>query len=343
MYNVPNSNIRINSNLVDSWLKFCDECFLVTSQKLGCAYHSSFIATTNVLSTNNWDDFEPFGDVIPKIGTSSLEGCLPIYLEYQWLACNWNDKIVPVEFEEISDYYNQDNNPYTEYFQSEFGFFLECRTAFLLVSRIGQILEHLNVDIPVAFQIGHSHALALFYGEFSLDSTKVIKEANHFPVYLESIINYIPDKLFFSEYKDFWILSKIFYKVISFEFKEDSIFCNWLWNLHFVIFYEIKTGSKELGSEWSLKDPDFESNMLKKIMSTTKMFFNFNSNIGSLKLYENINITKWEEFFPILNERVYTNYQVKSPNNYFVNIGEFCNYLSYKFIESVHIILSNKQ
>ena len=83
--------------------------------------------------------------------------------------------------------------------------------------------------------------------------------------------------------------------------------------------------------------------MLEAIMDVLPPFYRENNKIGSQQINSGKSFSKWEEFFPILNEYLKTNYGVQSPNDNFINRGEACNYLAYKFIASSQIILENNK
>ena len=81
--------------------------------------------------------------------------------------------------------------------------------------------------------------------------------------------------------------------------------------------------------------------MLKSIMEFLPSFYRGNNSTGNQQINSGKSYSKWEEFFPILNEHLITNYGVQSPNDTYINKGEACNYLAYKFIASCQIILAN--
>ena len=78
-------------------------------------------------------------------------------------------------------------------------------------------------------------------------------------------------------------------------------------------------------------------------MDVLPPFYRENNKIGNQQINSGKSFSKWEDFFLILNEHLKTNYGVQSPVDTFVNKGETCNYLAYKFIASSQIILANSK
>ncbi len=77
-------------------------------------------------------------------------------------------------------------------------------------------------------------------------------------------------------------------------------------------------------------------------METFPAFYKINNKIGNQIINTEKGFEKWEEFFPLLNEKLKEEYEVKSPCDTFINKGEACNYLVYKFMASVQTILENR-
>ena len=213
----------------------------------------------------------------------------------------------------------------------------------MLIQRMGKILEDYKISVPEAFQLGHSHMNFLLNNASRLNAANTVIMSNILPDYLDGIIEMIPDPSSLNSQSDLWIFSKIFHQTISNELSNDASFCEWLWCLHNAIFYENKPGSTKVKSEWSLDDPNFEIGMLKAIMEFLPSFYRGNKNTGNQQVNSGKSFSKWEEFFPILNEHLKTNYGVQSPVDTFINKGEACNYLAYKFIASSQIILANNK
>lgn len=335
----------INYELINDWSKLCHESGLSQGQVLGIAYHSAMISTVIASTSENSKILKPLESVVSDIGLVSSEGAnvLYIYREYYWLASNWDEHIEPFPFQGLPDDFFNHENPYSQYFQGEYGYFLKSRCSTLLLQRIGKILEDYKITLERSFTIGHGHANFLLSSSVSMSTAESVIMANIFPYYSAEIIDYLPKNSFKSPINNLWLLSKIFHRVISSEFNTDQQFQEWLWYFHNAIFYENKLGSQKIRSEWSIDDPNFEMKMLESIMSNTNSFYLQRSNLGLFKPIQNINFDKWEEFFPLLNNHLKDKYEVRSPNSQFINTGEVCNYYAFKFIASVELILSNKK
>lgn len=336
---------KINHSLIQDWSKLCNDNGLSQGQILGCAYHTSMISTVLASTNENWGILKPLESVVPEIGINSSEGAnvLYIYREYYWLATNWDGDIKPFPFQGLpNDFFNEEN-PYSKYFNSEFGFFLKSRASILLLQRIGKILEDYNISLEQSFVLGHGHANFLLSTSVSLSAAKSVIMANILPYYTAELIDYLPKNSDKSPLRNLWLFSRVFHRVISTEFENDQRFQEWLWYFHNAIFYENIPGSQEIKAEWSIDDPNFELKMFESIMSNTNAFHTQSNNLGLFKPVQNIDFDKWEEFFPLLNNHLKEKYKVRSPNPQFINYGEVCNYLAFKFIAAVELVLSNKQ
>lgn len=343
MFNKKN---KPNKNSLKIWLNFAKENGFSDGQILGLAYFNSAIPT--VLANVNQDQniVTPLQNVISDLGNASSEGANVLYLFKElFYAASTNDNgLKPLTLEGLpDDFFSQDDNPYFKFSHSEFGFFKKSRVSVMLIQRMGKILEDYTISTPEAFQLGHSHMNFLLSTNSRLSAASAVIMSNILPHYLAGIIEMIPNKNSLNSREDLWIFSKVFYQTISDELANDTLFCEWLWYFHNAIFYENEPGSNKVKSEWSLDDPNFEISMLKTIMQFLPSFYRGNKSIGNQQINTGKSFSKWEEFFPILNEHLKTNYGVKSPTDTFVNKGEACNYLAYKFIASCQIILANQK
>lgn len=288
----------------------------------------------------------PLQNIISDIGIASSKGANVLYLfkELFYAASTNDNELNPLTLDGIPDgFFSQDDNPYFKYSHSEFGFFKKSRVSVMLIQRMGKILEDYKISVPEAFQLGHSHMNFLLNTTSRLNATNAVIMSNILPDYLAGIIEMIPNPNSLNSQSDLWIFSKIFHQTISNELSNDASFCEWLWYFHNAIFYENKPGSTKVKSEWSLEDPKFEINMLEAIMDVLPSFYRGNNKIGSQQINSGKSFSRWQEFFPILNDHLKTNYGVQSPADTFINKGEACNYLAYKFIASSQIILANNK
>jgi len=346
MFNLFKKKNKSNNDLLDIWLNFARENGFSEGQIIGLAYFNSAIPT--VLANVNQDQtiVAPLQKVISEIGIASSEGANVLYLfkELFYAASTNDNELNPLTLDGIPDgFFSQDDNPYFKYSHSEFGFFKKSKVSVMLIQRMGKILEDYKISVPEAFQLGHSHMNFLLNTTSRLNAANAVIMSNILPHYLAGIIEMIPNPNSLNSQTDLWIFSKIFHQTISNELSNDALFCEWLWYFHNAIFYENKPGSNKVKSEWSLDDPKFEINMLEAIMHVLPPFYRGNNKIGSKQINPGKSFSKWEEFFPILNEHLKTNYGVQSPADTFVNKGETCNYLAYKFIASSQIILANSK
>lgn len=346
MFNIFKKKNKSNNELLEIWLNFARENGFSEGQILGLAYFNSAIPT--VLADVNQDQtiVAPLQNVISDVGIASSEGANVLYLYKElFYAGSTNDnELKPLTLEGIpADFFSLDDNPYFKYSHSEFGFFKKSRVSVMLIQRMGKILEDYKISIPEAFQLGHSHMNFLLSTTSRLSAASAVIMSNILPHYLAGVIEMIPNTNSLNSRKDLWIFSKIFYQTISDEFADDTLFCEWLWFFHNAIFYVNEPGSTEVKPEWSLDDPNFEISMLKTIMELLPSFYKGNNSIGNQQINSGKSFSKWEDFFPILNEHLKTNYGVQSPTDTFVNKGEACNYLAYKFIASSQIILGNSK
>jgi len=338
--------METNNDLLNLWLNFATENGFSQGQILGLAYFNSSIPTVLANVKQDKSIISPLQNVVSNIGNSSSEGANVLYLykEMYFAALTNDNDLKPLVLDGIpNDFFAADNNPYLKYSNTEFGFFKKSRVSVMLIQRMGEILEDYNVTIFEAFQLGHSHMNFLLQTNSRLNVAHAVIFSNILPHYIAGIIEIIPKPDNLNSRTDLWVFSKIFYQTISNELSNDASFCEWLWYFHNAIFYENEPGSTKVKSEWSLDDPSFEINMLKNIMDVLPAFYRGNSKIGNQQINSGKSFVKWEEFFPILNEYLKNNYGVQSPNETFINIGETCNYLAYKFIASAQIILENNK
>ena len=333
-----------NNDLLSVWLNFARENGFSEGQILGLAYFNSAIPT--VLANVNQDQaiVAPLQNVISDLGNVSSQGANVLYLfkELFYAASTNDNELNPLTLEGIPEgFFSQDDNPYFEYSHSEFGFYKKSRVSVMLIQRMGKILEDYKISIPEAFQLGHSHMNFLLSTNSRLSAVNAVTMSNILPHYLAGIIEMVPNPDSLNSRIDLWLFSKIFHQTISNELADDAVFCEWLWYFHNTIFYENEPGSTKVKTEWSLDDPNFEIGMLKAIMEFLPSFYRGNNSTGNQQINSGKSYSKWEEFFPILNEHLITNYGVQSPNDIYINKGEACNYLAYKFIASCQIILAN--
>lgn len=336
---------NISSNdLLDIWQNFARENGFSEVQILGLAYFNAAIPTVLAYVDQDHTKVAPLQNVISSVGDVSSEGANIFYLfrEMFYAASTNHSELHPLTIEGIpAAFFSQDGNPYYEYAHSEFGFFKYSRVSVMLLHRMGIILEDYKLSIPEAFQLGHSHMNFLLSTSSRLSAGSAVIMSNILPHYIAGIIDMIPNTDSLNSRMDLWIFSKIFYQTISSELADDTLFCQWLWYFHNAIFYENIPGSTKIKSEWSLDDPNFEIIMLKTIMEYLPAFYRGNNKIGNQQINSGTSFSTWEEFFPMLNEHLITKYGIQSPSTTFINTGEVCNYLAFKFIASCQIILAN--
>lgn len=338
-------NSTPNNELLNCWLSLSQENGLSEEQLLGLAYFNSAIPTVLANACKDESIIIPLGEVIKDIGKSSSEGANVLYLyrEMYFNAVTRDSEINPLDLEGIeNDFFYPNINPYQIYADEEFGFFLKSRLTLMLIQRIGKILEDYNINIQEAFELGHYHMNFLLQTSSELNVSKAVIMSNILPHYVARIVEIIPNPDSISLHSDLWIFSKIFFQTISDEFSDDKLFSEWLWYFHNGIFFKSEVGSTEVKSEWSLDDPRFEIKMLEAIMATLPSFFKINDKVGNQAINTGKGFEKWEEFFPLLNDKLREEYEVESPCKNFINMGETCNYLAYKFIASVQTILENR-
>ncbi|MDG4945732.1 hypothetical protein NMK71_04840 [Weeksellaceae bacterium KMM 9713] len=332
-----------NNDLLDQWLLSVKEVGLNDNQVLGLAYLNSAIPTVRFFTYQNQDIILPLQNIISKVGDIGNEGSNIYHLFREiYFAALTKDKDLESIDEGLPDtFFSQDKNPYFKNLNSEFGFFKRSLVSINLINRLGQILEISGVGVLEAFQLGHSHTNYLLRSSSGDNAALALSMATILPQYLAGIIDMIPNTSSLYRRKDFWIFSKIFYDVIVSEFEDDLVFAEWLWYFHNYIFYVNETGSTKIKPEWSLEYPKFEIEMLKAIVELLPGYYSLNSNIGNQKINSGKKFTRWEEFFLILNEHLKTNYELKSPITAFSNMGEFNNYLAYKFFATCQVMLAN--
>jgi hypothetical protein len=138
------------------------------------------------------------------------------------------------------------------------------------------------------------------------------------------------------------LFSKILYPVLN-DALNDGELREWIWYYHNSIFYEDKRGSTKIKDEWRLTDPNFEIHMIKTVMDTLPGYYKLNQKIGMQRRCIGPEFEKWEEFFPLLNSKMINEYKIQSPATAFLNQGELCNYLAFKFIAAIQTIFEGRK
>jgi hypothetical protein len=327
--------------LLHKWENYARQNGLNPQQILGLAYYNGVLPTV-LAHARDKNVLAPLGQVINELGKASSEGAnlFFLYRELYFAACIRDSHLKPLEISGTpNDFFSQENNPYIKVLNKADGLFLDSELTINLLQRLGLILDNHNLAYKKAFEIGHHHANFILQNSSGKNFTRTVTLTNKLPHYLAAIIDMIPDQNSLALGKEIWIFSKIFLQVLKTEVSDNPIFSEWLWNLHNAIFYENKPGSTKITSEWALGDPNFEINMIRILVTGLPSYYNSNKNVGNAQLNRGKSFETWEEFFILVNKRMREDFQVESPVSSFINIGEMCNYLAFKFIASVLTVL----
>jgi len=335
---------KSNDDFINQWSSYCKSLGLSESQILGLAYFNSAIPTVLAYVNQNEGILIPLSRVVKDIGkSSSLEAnVLKLYREFYFNACARDKELLPFEADIIPKDFFEGNNKYLKHLESNSGMLINSRLTILLIQELGKILFEYNINLKKTFELGHFHSNFLLKPENAgLNYAKSIIMSNILPQYIASAIEILPFPNSLALKKDLWLFSKILHHVLN-DSLDDNEFKEWIWYYHNSIFYEDKLGSVEIKSEWDLNDPNFESIMIRTVMDTLPNYYFINQKIGNQKRNIRISFEKWEDFFQILNLKMRDEFELESPTTTFLNQGELCNYLSFKFIAVVKTIFENK-
>jgi hypothetical protein len=344
MFNIFKKKDKIQSNnLIIQWSDYCKDLGLTQGQILGLAYFNSAIPTVLSVVNQNEEILSPLSKVVKDIGkvSSSEANALYLYREFFFNAKARDSSILPLELENISSNFFDNGNRYLKFIDPVRGMLMNSKLTILLVQETGNILSDYKVGLEKAFELGHFHSnFFLNSSNGSLNYSKIIITSNTLPQYLASAIDIIPRPNSVSLNKDLWLFSKILHYVLN-DVVQDSEFKEWIWYFHNSIFYENKPGSTNIKGEWSLKDSKFEIKMIEKIMATLPAYYKLNKKIGAQQRDLNPKIVNWEDFYPLLNNKMIEKYKIQSPTTQFINLGELCNYFAFKFIGAVETIFEH--
>jgi hypothetical protein len=334
-----------NYDLINQWTGYCHDLGLTQTQILGLAYFNSAIPTVLSFVNQNEEILSPLSKVVKDIGkTSSSEAnALYLYREFHFNAKSRYTSILPIELENLPQDFFEGNNKYLNYIENNKGMLINSRLTVLLIQELGKILNDYNVDLKKAFELGHFHS-NFFLNTLNggLNYSQAIIMSNTLPHYIASAVEIIPFPNSLAVDKDLWLFSKILYPVLN-DALNDSELREWIWYYHNSIFYEDKPGSTKIKEEWSITDPNFEINMLTKVMDTLPSYYKSNQKIGMQKRGIGPKFEKWEEFYPLLNSKMINEYEIQSPTTTFLNQGELCNYFAFKFIATIQTILEHSE
>jgi len=331
-----------NDDLMTQWQTYCQSLGLTDGQILGLAYFNAAIPTVLALVNQNDDILKPLSKVVQDIGKESSEeaNVLYLYREFYFNASARDKNISPIEVENMpSDFF--EGNKYLKHAAANSGMIMNSRLTVLLIQELGNILNDYKIDLKKAFELGHFHSNFLLKTSM-LKYVQSIIISNILPQYIASAIKIIPSPNGITLEKDVWLFSKILHEVLN-DSVSDREFSEWVWYYHNAIFYENKPGSTAIKSEWNLTDPNFEINMIKRVMDTLHGYYKSNQIIGTQKIGVGPIFKKWEEFFPLLNSKMRECYNIESPMTTFINQGEACNYLAFKFIATIQTIFEHQK
>jgi hypothetical protein len=334
-----------NDDFIKQWQNYCLTLGLTEGQILGLAYFNSALPT--VLSGVNQNEgiLSPLTKVVKEIGKSSSLGANPLYLyrEFYFNARARNNEISHVKMDDLpADFFN-DNNKYLKHCEVNSGMLMNSRLTVLLIQEVGKILMDYKINLSTSFELGHYHSNFFLRGaNFSHNYTQAILMSNSLPQYIATAIEILPNPNCLALNEDLWLFSKILHPVLQ-DYTDDEELKAWLWFFHNAIFYENKPGSVKIKNEWNLSDPNFEINMISKIMDVLPMYYQVNPKIGNQKIGEGPYIGNWEEFFPLLNLRMRDEFELESPTTTFTNQGEMCNYMTIKYIAVIKTIFEHSE
>ena len=344
MFNIFKKKGKESENdLINQWTRYCENLGLTQGQILGLAYFNSVIPTVLSVVNQNEEILNPLSKVVKDLRkiSSSEANALYLYREFYFNANARDNSILPIEFENLPQDFFECNNKYLKHIETNDGMVMNSRLTVLLIQELGKILNDYNIDVRKAFELGHFHSnffLQTINGGLNYASSVIM--SNILPQYIASAVEIIPFPNSLATNKDLWLFSKILFPVLN-DSVDDREFREWIWYYHNAIFYENKTGSTKIKEEWNLTDPNFEINMIKRVMDTLHGYYKSNQKIGSQKIDVGPIFKKWEEFFPLLNSKMRECYNIESPMTTFINHGELCNYLAFKFIATIQTIFEH--
>jgi hypothetical protein len=331
-----------NNDLITQWQTYCQSLGLTDGQILGLAYFNAAIPTVLALVNQNDDILKPLSKVVQDIGKASSEeaNVLYLYREFYFNASARDKNISPIEVENMpSDFF--EGNKYLKHAAANSGMLKNSRLTVLLIQELGNILNDYKIDLKKAFELGHFHSNFLLKTSMLKYAHSIII-SNVLPQYIASAIKIIPSPYGLTLQKEVWLFSKILHEVLN-DSVSDREFSEWVWYYHNAIFYENKPGSTAIKSEWNLNDSNFESKMIHKIMDTLPSYYQKNQKIGNQRKSIGIKFDKWEDFFPLLNQKMKNEFELESPVTTFLNQGELCNYLAFKFIAVIKTIFEHQK
>jgi hypothetical protein len=331
-------------DLIYQWADYCQDLGLTDIQILGLAYFNSAIPTVLSFVNQNEKIINPLSTIVKDIGKISYEesNALYLYREFYFNAKSRDSSILPIEFESLPAVFFDGPNNYLNYVEVNNGMLMNSRLTILLIQELGKILSDYNISIEKAFEIGHFHSnFFLRFSSGGLNYALSIIKCNILPHYIASAVEAIPFPNGLALNKDLWLFSKILNPVLN-EAIHDAELKEWIWYYHNALFYENKPGSIIIKDEWRISDPNFEGNMLRAIMDTLPDYYIVNPNTGLQQRNIGSKFEKWEEFYPLLNSKMVQKYNIQSPTYKFINQGELCNYLCFKFIAAIETIFEHR-
>jgi len=331
------------NDLINQWTSYCENLGLTQGQILGLAYFNSVIPTVLSVVNQNYEILNPLSKVVKDLRkiSSSEANALYLYREFYFNANARDNSILPIELENLPQDFFECNNKYLEHIETNDGMVMNSRLTVLLIQELGKILNDYNIDVRKAFELGHFHSnffLQTINGSLNYASSVIM--SNILPQYIASALEIIPFPNSLATNKGLWLFSKILSPVLN-DSVDDREFREWIWYYHNAIFYENKTGSTKIKEEWNLTDPNFEINIVKRVMDTLQGYYKSNQKIGTQKTGIGPIFENWEEFFPLLNSKMRECYNIESPMTTFINQGELCNYLAFKFIATIQTIFEH--
>lgn len=334
-----------NNDLINQWAGYCQELGLSKDQILGLAYFNSAIPTVLSVVNQNEEILSPLSKVVKDLRkiSSAEANALYLYREFYFNAKAKDINILPIELESLPQDFFEGNNKYLKHVGTNDGMLMNSRLTVLLIQELGKILNDYNVDLKKAFELGHFHSnFFLHTVNGGLNYANSVIMSNILPQYIASAVEIIPFPNSLATHKDLWLFSKILHPVLN-DALNDGELREWIWYYHNSIFYEDKTGSTKIKEKWSLVNPNFEFNMIEEVMDTLPGYYALNKKIGKQKRGLGPKFEKWEEFFPLLNSKMKNEYEIPSPTTAFINQGELCNYLAFKFIAAIQTIFEHRE
>ena len=331
--------------LINKWQSYCQEIGLTEGQILGLAYFNAAIPTVLAFVNKDKNFINPLYGIVNDIGKESSKEAyiFELYRVFYFNAKSRNEEILPIISENVNYSFYEKDNIYLDHFESNSGMLMNSRLSVLLIQELGDILSENKINLNNAFELGHYHSnyfLKSHTNGFNFASALII--SNILPQYIAAAIDIFPLKNEAILNDDFWLFSKIFATVLK-DSSENEEFKEWLWFYHNAIFYENKIGSIKIKSEWSLDDPEFEIKMLRYIMDNLPNYYNSKQNIGIQRNDQGTKFKNWKDFYILLNNRMNEDFDLESPNEIFINKGELCNYLAYKFIAVVKTVFEHRE